>query len=734
MRNHKLKVLSLALLLLGGCNNTGSSGNVGSTPSNDEAIALENPVRLDQLGVLPASDSSASSYLLQLTNYSKDKYTLDSVRVIDLDTGKDSKLVSVAPQACSIVSANGSCSIQLTPHTMQSADVKLEVKLRNKQGEIETLAQLIRISGELNSNNGGIVMLNDVDRIITEDGNYGLSIPVVLGDNYDDIKASNGSLVCNTAGYQKGSSCTYQVRGKVTGSNAVVSTRLEGTKAGQTVTVQEANTNVEVTKGAHLLLSHGTAINHPESSAEITVYNSGNIAATDIAASVEANSGLKIEAAAANACTTTLAQGAECKIKASVISSAHGQDPVKVAYKDGETANTAQTNVRYKVANAVAGVSFTEQSNNLANAIVSGKIRQAVINVKNTGNRALEGVSYYLAPAGNSGLTVEKGTENGCNLASTTLAANESCNLNIKYVPTATTNGTKSINLVINSKYTDQNGQSRSLLSTQGLSYSAVKATSGNLVWKVNSGNGNLSIINNDINTESAVWELRNTLALDEGLPAKAVNVALNPTTINGLAVTPINATTCPLSNASIAGNSACEYKVSYGPTRTEQNQTDVDLRAAYNFYTGVAELSSAKFKVSAAGAAPQPKIEVTVEIAGTTVTGNGSELSPWSFTAYSDKTISLKYTFKNTGSLKADKFNLDTGNLPRGATLRQDTTCPNGQKISDLPIGSSCIANVDIPDSELFNSPNLTNDKLNNAQLKLDLPYSYNYSYHIIY
>ena len=176
MRNHKLKALSIAVLLLSGCSNTGSPNSSGAPQTSEEATIIENPVRLDQLGVLPASDSSAASYLLQLTNYGKEKYTLESVRAIDLTTGKDSTLVSVASQACSIVSANGSCSIQLTPHTNKSAEAKLEVKVKAPSGEIKTLVQLIRISGKLSSNNGGIVMLNDVDRIITEDGNYSLAL------------------------------------------------------------------------------------------------------------------------------------------------------------------------------------------------------------------------------------------------------------------------------------------------------------------------------------------------------------------------------------------------------------------------------------------------------------------------------------------------------------------------------------------------------------------------------
>jgi hypothetical protein len=558
-------------------------------------------------------------------------------------------------------------------------------------------------------------MLNDVDRIVTEDGNYSLSIPVVLGESYDDIKASNGSLICNTTGYQKGSSCTYQVSGKVSGTSAVVSTRLEGVKAGKTATVQEANTKVEVAKGAHLLLSHGAKINHPESSTEITVFNSGNTQATNIAASVENNSGLEITAAAASNCQATLAANDTCKVKVKVKSSNNGQGSVKIAYK---------------VAAATAGVTFTESSNNLANAIIGGKTREAIITVKNTGNRTLEGISYYLAPAGGDGLSVVKGAANGCNLADTTLAANESCSLSVKYTPT-TPQASKSINLVLNSKYTDENGQSHALLSSQGLSYSATKASSGNLVWSLISGNTNLSITSNGLNTESATWQLKNTLAADENLSAKAVNVSLvTPSTIDELTVAAVDTKGCPLTNSSIAGNSSCQYRVSYGPTRVVQSQIGVDLKATYNFYTGATELSSASFKV-AASAVPQPKIQVGVAISGTAATGDGSQAKPWSFSAYHDKTVSLTYTFTNVGTLKAESFNVDVGNLPQGSALK-DTNCSSGAVASELGLGAKCTATINIPDPELFAIPNLVNGNLNSANLKFDLPYSYKYNNNI--
>mgnify|MGYP000028102451 CR=1 FL=1 len=729
MTNHKFKIFALALLLLSGCNNTGNNTSSGTSSANDDANFLESPVRLDQLGVLPASNSSAASYLLQLTNYSKDKYTLDSVRVIDLDTAKDSTLVSLASQACSTVSANGSCSLQLTPHTSQSADVKLQVKLKDKQGLSTTLVQLVRVSGELSSNNGGIVMLNDIDRIITEDGNYSLSLPVVLGDSYDNIKASNGSLICNTSGYQKGSSCTYQVSGKVSGRSAVVSTRLEGIKAGKVVTIREANTKVEVAKGAHLLLSHGVKINYPESSAEITLFNSGNSNATEVKASFDATSGLEIATAGTNQCEETLAAAQSCKIKVNVASTSNGEGALRVSYKDNRIAKATLTNIRYTVKDVGAGIAFNEESgNNLLNAIVGGKVRLAQITITNTGSRSLEnGIRYYLAP-NTSGFALKSSTENGCDLSGKALAANESCNLTIEYQPLAAFEGEKTINLVVNAKSIDQNGQSHALVKAYGLNYSASATNQASLQFVKESGSAKLSISANAQDIAEAIWVLKNTISYDENLSASDVNLVLDPANISALSITPLDPVACG-QNASIAGNASCRYKIKYGATNIQQAAIPVHLKANYTLNQQKL-ITQESFEIEATpSSTANPKItaEVTKTSDPAGIAGDGTQDSPWSFITSSQTTpLILQYKFTNTGFATAAKFNVDSGNLPNGAIVAAGSDCPIGIQTSSLDQGASCTVNISIPDPELFNIPNLQNNSLNSASLQINLPYSY--------
>ncbi len=718
-RKNLLKSLLLgATVVVSACSGGNSGGGGGGRVDEMAPTSPENPVRLDSLGVFPASDSSAASYLLQLTNYSADKYTLESARVIDVLTGKDSTLVSVASQACSVVSANGSCSIQLTPHTLKSTEVKLEVTIKDNQGKSKTLYQLIRISGKLGVNNGGIAMINDVSRIVSEDGNYSLSIPVMLGDNYDDIKASNGSLLCNAPGYLKGNSCTYQVSGKASGSGAVVSTRLEGVKSGQVVTVQEANTRVEIGKGAHILLGHGLAINTPETTGKLTVYNSGNTDATAVAAST-ADSSLEVTA---GDCKGTLAPNASCNLDVKVKGNTNGQGVVEVAYKDQATAYNSIANVEYTVANAVAGVGFTQISSNLENALIGGKKRIAEVEIKNTGNRKLQKIKYYLAPATGE-FKVIAGSSTACGLdGNHSLDVQASCRVKIEY--TAASEKTGSINLVLNGEYSDQYGQEHSLVKEHGLSYSATKA--GPLSWTRTVGLANLTIQSNNTEKEEAVYALSNTIAADEGLSATlSSDIGLNPNNINGLTVAPEDAGSCA-NGGSIAGGAQCSYKVTYGPVSAVQAATDVALQAKYKLGGENRTTDSEKFQVSAS-ATPVVSIGTSVSVKKSPIglSGDGSSTKPYSFTALSNNTLELEYTFDNKGTAEAAAFNVTTGNLPAGTKVTGGD-CPTGATTSTLGIGASCTATVSVPNPNVFEGPNLPGSTVNEALLNMVLPYSY--------
>lgn len=710
LRKKLLKSLLLcASVSIAGCSGSGGGGS-GNVNDNIVPSSLENPVRLDSLGVIPASDTNTASYLLRISNYSDNKYTLDSVKIVDLDTGKESKLVSVVGGLCALVPSNGSCSLQLAPHTQKSADVKLEVTLKDSRGTLSKLYQLVRVSGKLKANNGGIVMLNDVGQIMSEDGNYGLSIPVVLGETFDEIRASNGTIVCNTAGYLKGSSCTYQVRGKAGKNGAAVSTRLEGIRNGKVVAYsEETTTNVTPGRGAYLLLSHGKAIDTPESTGTVRVFNSGNSIANGVTTAITPQtSGLKL----VDDNCDNLAAGDICNVNLSVSGTQNGQGTVEVSYSDEVAgAQRAATNVSYTVASAVAGVGFRTESSNLNGAILGGKSRGAVVTISNTSNRGLENVRLYLTQASSEfGLDPVEGDEGCSGLTGLTLAAGASCKVQITYTPT-TEQEQSSINLVLNGEYLDENGQRYSIVSGHGLNYAASEVNDSTLSWNVLSENRNLTTLNNGVDIGTANWSLVNTLEADEGLSATLTSEVTFESAPTALAVRLMDGMaegSCGAGHE-LNGQESCNYTVAYGTVAPGVTE-DRTVGMAVDYTLNEKELTSAtEFKVIATDSVfPSIRLTVREESAATfDLDGLGTTASPWSFTASSGNNLKLLYTYTNVGINTAFKFNVDAGNLPAGAQV-VDSNCPYGLVTDKLTGGSECTITVQVPDPRVFKAPNI--------------------------
>ena len=273
----------------------------------------------------------------------------------------------------------------------------------------------------------------------------------------------------------------------------------------------------------------------------------------------------------------------------------------------------------------------------------------------------------------------------------------------------------------INGEYTDQHGQGHSIVTDHGLSYSATKA--GSLSW-VARGATDLIIGNDGVDKKDAFWDLKNTISADENLAATLTsNVVLNPSNINGLSVAPETNGTCA-NGDQIAGGASCGYKVSYGPTAVLQPSTDVVLSAAYTIGGYAKTTDSNKFQVQSTQTKIEINATVTETVLPTGITGDGSNNTPWDFTALSNNTLTLEYRFTNNSN-QTVKFNADVGNLPSGSKVTGGD-CPTGIVEGDLNPLADCTVIVDIPDPKIFNTPNLTSNSLNGAKLELSMPYSY--------
>lgn len=675
----RVGVSCIALAMTSACSGGNSGG--GSGGGGGVEPKLSQPVRLSHLGVVPASDSNTISYLAQITNYTDDKYTLESIQVLDPVNNKASKLITVGSQTCSIIPAKGGCSLQITPHSTKSGDAIIKVNLKDSKGKQQVLTQIVRVSSKLKAETGKITMLNDVDRILTEDGNFSLSIPVILGDSYDKVTAANGSLVCNTGSYLKGSSCTYQLSGKVTGKNSTIATHLEGIKNGKPVAIKQANTKVVVGKGAHLLLAHGVEINHPSTKETLAVYNAGNEAAKNIQATT-ADAGLRVEA---GSCGNTLDPNTRCALDVSVVSEVNGHGNVNVAYQNQQDeAYVTVTNVGYNVDDSPIDISIDSPDNDLPNALVGGSVREATIIIQNKGKRKLESLSVDLAPQFGD----IKIAGFACPSGKLEIGPGEECGAGIEYkATTKVDNG--SINFILNGRYTDHLGITKSYVAKYGLSYSADYPGSLILATK-NGGAGNLKIKNNASDVRSAVWSLKNPIAANEGIKAKLLEDMQLSTSIDKLTVTP--ATNCG-KDAEIGGQEACDYTTTYGPVSAEQPETKVSLATKYQYPFGtVQDITSSEFAVRAdvTGAG----IETVLKLLNTPLglSGDGLALSPWTFiNQFGMNQLKLEYTFTNEGP-GVSGFNVDLGASSSYAEIdNAGTTCKYGINQGNLGENDSC-------------------------------------------
>lgn len=207
----------------------------------------------DNVGQIPTQGLN-KEFMIRLHNTYSNQFSLKSIDVIDPVSNKImSNLAGIKSELCSIVAANNSCSINVTPHLQNSGSFILEAKLADNEGKIFTIRQLIRLTDKVSSSNG-ILFDNDFATISAPDGFYHMSFPVILDESFDELKATNGQVIC-ADGFNPGSQCTYFVDGKSLADNTLVETKLEGYRGGNLVSKRSFTTMTTSEGLANLLIS-----------------------------------------------------------------------------------------------------------------------------------------------------------------------------------------------------------------------------------------------------------------------------------------------------------------------------------------------------------------------------------------------------------------------------------------------------------------------------------------------
>ncbi len=719
MRNHKLKVLSIALLLLGGCTSGGNNSATGAPVI--EPIATQQKIFFDDISQIPAQGTD-KSFIIRLHNNNSSRLSLQSIGVLDPTNNKVvNDLADVKSDMCSTIPANNNCSLNIVPHLQKSGSFILQAKLTDNKGKLHTVNQLIRLSDKIASNNG-ILFDNDLTSVSAPEGVYHLALPVMLDEQFDKLKASNGSVLCS-GGFNPGSNCTYFVDGKALGDNTLVATKLEGYRNGKLVATRSYTTRATTDIRANLLISQPEDItiaeNASESSVNIILFNNGLASATSIVPGVtDANSRLSI---LASTCPTDLAPGANCNFSVKAQSEVHGAGTVEAEYHNGITVDKVSTNIVYTKANLPAKLVLSSVAGSLSNSFVGIPATEYLV-ISNTGTRKLTALSYkldkttdFMLSGASSGVVTACGTS-----GSLVLEPAQKCALKVVYTPTAASTGFNEYKLSVIG-YTNSNNLTASIISELSRPYSALgaanvlglSAESFNIIAKINT-------------TESRNLVVTNSSPFDVTLGTLALNPTSSVTglTINGV---PASGNRC-MDNSVLSNGSSCNIVVKYDAPATAIAATSANLVIPVTkIGTTTAPANTkreANITVRAVTNFAPANIQVVITPPSPLPSGvSAAGLNTYSILGLPGNSLKLTYKFTaETGKGDAASFNVSSAGLPVGAQIiSTGTTCPTDVAVTSLNASQSCEVVVEAPRASL-----VVNGLLTNSQINIKLPYSW--------
>ena len=718
--------LSIMMILLG-CefgkpnqsNSTVSSLNsnaLAKTSHSTRSIFRNNgDLIVDALGEIPVS-KEYRKYLFHVSNHSSNNYHLQTLRIGDdkNDYYLSSENLEVIGYACKNLMAHASCSIQLQAKTLTSADQILEMEFKNDKDDITQVNEPIRLSNNTNLMNGFRVDLDDINQVVTTDGDYSMSIPVLLTESFTQIKALNGSLICSGNDFKKGNGCSYLVRGHALMDNTLVALQLTGYQGTTKLDSGVTNILVRVSVQANLILSHGAEIDPQSSdkSTEITVHNTG--IANAIITDIQIESPLQIQT---NECPTSLAAESSCKIKLKLANYASEQFTLKpsipliVKYLSNDQPQQVGTSIYIKpVVTPDAALTFSNIKGGLTNTLLGTETTQTV-KIQNSGGVTLNLIKINLSNRVGLSLVFPTRGDGGCSPSSQSLESNESCIFQLKY------------------RY---NGG----LVTNNVAQVVISGIAKNLPFRTNyitnySGISDANLLSIDPIANLTV--LANSSSIAKSLFTLRNNLPEIPLILNSVSLTSsipqltIVAESCKDGVKLDTAMPFCSGLVQYGSPPSSQLASGIQLNAKFKAENSnsIREVKSNKFTAEAKNDY-LPLITTKFAIGDDKplrFSGKGTANEPYDFLALAWRhQLTLIYTFTNEGSAPVRNFKFR--NLDK--TYIDFTASPNSCGLDDgieLKPGDSCQLTATVA-SESF----LKMRRAIPGVISLKLPVSYSY------
>lgn len=708
MNNRYKQILVSALLTLGvvACSSGGGTGggvsdNGGGNNFVDERVP---GVFISQSSVMPVNGKSGQTFYVVAHNDTDQAVTLKNIAALNYSNKSQAKIEGLKTNlynaaACSnSLAANQSCLIAITPEG-NSGGFVLQADFISSGGKAYNVRQALNY-GEVPTN-GGFSVNGDNLRVVKPVGqNYYIAVPFVLNQNYSAIDVTSQitpiskKILCNAEGYAKGNSCTAIL--EYAGGNYSGKISFNGTpklqkvrQAGLLATSTASSVNFSATTELIPNLIHNgyNALVRPASvsSKTVSIVNTGLAAAT-LGNITPASSSVSVSSGGAEGCTNglSLAAGASCSFDLTTTTATHTSSSVTINY---DSSKTATFNVNEIANAAVPGISLT--SSGSLDYTVINQANNVTIQVKNDSTSAttLENLNF-------TGMTDSQFVLDNVDCPAT-LVKGATCNLNLRYTPTAA-GAAADLALSASASYKESDGTTGSVVASKiDIHYSSVAALAALTISP--SAPAAMQIRADGVASATQVFTISNNgdttataLRIDRGdLPQDALltSDSCSNTTLDKAGTCQVTVNFGPTRNAlaSMHGHFIVSYKNSARGDATPQSQNSQEI----DFLASLAALITTT---------QESAVVIGTPNADVTDLGDNN----YSMVPTAGHYATLSYTYTNTGTADATNFNVLV-NYPGVDVVVEAGSCPTGNTASVLAAGDSCTLKLQYVNNDYF-------------------------------
>jgi hypothetical protein len=626
-----------------------------------------------------------------------------------------------------LIAADNFCTILFTPN-QRDGSVVLSMDFKDKNGKKYHAAQLIEYSSRVPQHNHGFYVSNNHIATVLTDSSYSLSIPYVSDDLYESVAISSSIGVLSQSnscegGASKGSLCTallilpapnYLDEDSYQNQIIITGTKPDGAVSRAVLvgkTVYGKNGHLAMTRGP-LTIKSGTQV------VEVNLVNNGVGALTSVvessalewrwvAGEISSTTG-ELDLDKSVICNDTLldrlplslSPGESCKVKFTlkqVNLDLRGLESYKVAY------DVASPDELGALAGLEAKIYYRGESAQVFNYDISGEIDlrnvpagevlSTSLEVENTGESGLVGISYLAEPVLPDDLIINPNSSSCLAYDKQVLAPQEKCIYAFDYTP-ASPEGVRENRFTVLAQSHQSVPVSLTPAKSLSIRYSAVEAPTGNSLRIYGADSNNLKIFSNNTNKIEGGITLENTGSTDfvlQGITASNWPTTLKMLKTSGNPLAEVNTTSGNYTSETgltIKPKERAYLRYEYGPT--DRDEQGVVQQKILGRFVGTSTLY--KLPIVTRYLAEKGGVTVMAESVMINNMWDSAE-NKFYLTLGNQATVKFKYS---AGELRVSNFLIHDSDLPYGFIVEPKyTTCKttslNGTQGQDLKVNTDC-------------------------------------------